>query len=134
MEKAKLRLHIKACRLLGVNPKKVKLVSPSDFRNITGFTVSTNLGKASPKHRAYYVRRGERLSTYIHELLHIIYKAKPHWWLYAVSWKLTGVRILAGYGKRYGYGNGYFVDSARIKELPSREKLLKQIRRQASGL
>jgi len=130
MEKAKLKLHNKARRLLGVDANKIRIVSPSEFRNITGYTVSTNLGIASYKHRVYYVRRGERLATYIHELLHIIYKTKPHWWLYAVSWKLANIRIKAGYGKAYGYGYGCFVDSARMKELPGKNKLLKQIQSQ----
>ena len=129
MEKAKLKLHNRACKILGIGTDKLRLVSPSEFKELAGCTVSNYLGIASHKHNIYYVRRGEPLRTYVHELLHLLFKRRPHWWIYCVAWKLTGQKIIPGRGKNYGYGKGFFVDTARIKELPSKAKLLKLIQR-----
>jgi len=127
MEKGKLRLHNKACKMLGIGTDKLRLVSPSEFYQISGFTVSNYLGLSDKSNNIYYVRRGEPIRTYIHELLHLLFKSRPHWWIYCVAWKLTGQKIIPGRGKAYGYGNGFFVDTARIKELPSKTKLLRLI-------
>ena len=134
MEKRKLKNHNRACKLLGINPDTVKLVSPSEYREITGHTVSNNLGVANYHYNIYYVRRGESFRTYVHELLHLLFKHRPHWWIYCVAWKLTGQKIRPGYGRAYGYGDGQFVDTARIKELPSKAKLLKLCNKAAQRL
>lgn len=123
MEKGKLKLHKRACRLTGIGTDKIQLVSPSEYRVQTDHTVSNNLGIANYKHNIYYVRRGEPVRTYIHELLHILFKHRPHWWIYAASWKLTGQKIIPGRGRAYGCGGGFFVDTQRIRELPSKPKL-----------
>jgi len=125
MERQKLNYHRRACRLLGIGTDKIRIVSPTEYRDITKYTVSNYLGVASCKYNIYYVRRGEPIRTYIHELLHILFKNRPHWWIYCVSWKLTRQRIIPGKGLNYGFGNGFFVDTARIKELPSKSKLIK---------
>lgn len=125
MERKKLNYHKRACHLLGIGADKIRIVSPAEYRTIMGHTVSNYLGVASYKHNTYYVRRSEPLRTYVHELLHILFKNRPHWWIYCVSWKLTGQKILPGRGYNYGYGNGFFVDTIRIKELPSKAKLIK---------
>ena len=129
MEKAKLKLHKKACNLLGIDTAKIKFVTPSEYKAVTGKGVGTDLGIANYKHLIYYVRRGEPLRTYIHEILHLLFQHRPHWWIYCVAWKLTGQKIMPGRGRNYGYGNGFFVDTSRIKELPSRAKLRKLIQR-----
>jgi len=127
MEKGKLRLHNRACRILGIGTDKLRLVSPIEFHQISGHTVSNYLGLSDKSDNIYYVRRGEPVRTYIHELLHLLFKHRPHWWIYCVAWKLTGQKIIPGWGKNYGYGEGLFVDSARMRELPSKIKLLKLI-------
>ena len=134
MEKGKLRLHNKACKMLGIGTDKLRLVSPTEFRQLAGYTVSDYLGVTNYKHNIYYVRRGEPVRTYIHELLHLLFKRRPHWWIYCVAWKLTGQKIIPGRGENYGYGEGFFVDTARIKELPSKAKLLKLIQRAYKAL
>ena len=134
MERGKLNLHNRACRLLGIGTDKLRLVSPSEFHRIAGYGVSNNLGLADYDHNIYYVRRGEPVRTYIHELLHLLFKHRPHWWIFCVAWKLTGQKVIPGRGVNYGYGNGFFVDTARIKELPSKAKLLRSIQRAYKAL
>jgi len=129
MEHTKTKLHNRACKLLGIPSDKFQLVSPSQYKEITGQGVSNYLGLAYRQYKIYYVRRGEPLRTYVHELLHLLFKSKPHWWVYAVSWKLTGITKNMKLDKSYGYGNGYHVSAERIKELPSKQKLLAQIQR-----
>ena len=103
MEKAKLKLHKRACKVLGIGIDKIRIVSPSEYKKIVGHGVSNWLGVASYKHHIYYTRRGEPLRTYIHEVLHILFQHKPHWWIYCVAWKLSGQKILPGKGYNYGY-------------------------------
>ena len=129
MEKSKINLHNRACKILGIGTDKIRIVGPAEYKELSGYTVSDNLGITDYKHNVYYVRRWEPVRTYVHEILHVLFKHRPHWWVYCVAWKLTGQNIIPGRGENYGYGNGCFVDTARIKELPSKAKLLKLIQR-----
>ena len=65
-------LHRRACKVLGVDPGKVPLVKPAEWRRITGRALGWCLGQAWPSLRIVYVNRNAGYDTYIHELLHVL--------------------------------------------------------------
>ncbi len=113
-------LHKRACKLLGINPAKIRLIGPAEVKRLTGHGVSRNWGEAFTKHNAVYVRRSAGYDTHVHELLHILFPSRTHRWIFAASWKLSGMR---DHAEVYGYGLGY---QARNSDAPeSRAKLLR---------
>lgn len=117
-------LHQRACTLLGVAAEKIPLVGPTLYKSANGYGVTNHLGMANTGQAnkvgaMIYVRRGQGIDTYIHELLHHLFPSKTHKWIYLAAWKLAGVRHTA---KTYGYGHGLLVDSET--KIESREKLV----------
>jgi hypothetical protein len=86
-------LFRRACVLLGVSPGKIRLVGPTEWEAITGQRVGSHLGRASSEHEVVYVRRTATYDTYLHELLHVLFPARPHWWIFGAAFKLAGVKI-----------------------------------------
>ena len=126
MTKQQDRLHKRACGLLGLRPDAVRCVGPTEWRAITGWGVSRNKGFANQNYvrskgqePVIYVRRGEGLDTYIHELLHHVFPNRTHAWIFGAAWKLAGVKQ-ASY--RYGYGSG--LTATTETRIESKAKLL----------
>ena len=115
-------LHHRACKLLGVDPAKIRLVGPAEWQRITGYTVSRALGISDWKHgdRIVYVRHGSGFDTYIHEVLHHLFPSRQHRWIFAAAWKLANVRATS---YAYGYGRGFEARPSDVVE--SRAKLLR---------
>ena len=93
-------LHKRACRLLGVDPARVPLVGPTEWRKIVGVGVGNFRGKAFTRTRhledavavrIVYVNRNALYDTYVHEVLHILWPSRPHWWVYAAAYRLAGL-------------------------------------------
>lgn len=123
MKKLLANRHKEACRLLGVDPNKVKLVSRTDFKAITGYDRGNNYeGRLNLEHQVYSVRNKARYSTFLHEILHFLFPSKPHWWIYAVSRKLAGAR---GYIAYYGYGGSSCCTADDYERVPSKPTLIK---------
>lgn len=131
--KTQNRLYSRACKTLGVDPAKLRIVGRSEYENITGHGVGGGniAGRASWKHNIIWLVRDTPRSLYYHEIIHILFPNKPHWWIYCAGWKLVGHKIKAGLGMSYGYGGGQFVDMKRMRELPSRVKLIALARQAA---
>ena len=89
VDKKKLRLHSKACSLLGVDPHKVRIVGRSEFREAAGEGVGHNLGKAHTRLRIYWVNRNASYDTYVHELLHFLFPHRPHRWIRLAAARLA---------------------------------------------
>ncbi len=83
--------HKRACRLLGVDPQKVRLVGPTEAKQLTGRGVGSNRGIAFLTHNLVYVNRKAGFETYLHELLHLLFPSRPHWWIYGAAYTLAGV-------------------------------------------
>lgn len=131
--KAQNRLYSRACKTLGVDPAKLRIVGRGEYESITGHGVGGGniAGRASRKHNIVWLLRYAPPSLYYHEIIHILFPNKPHWWIYCAGWKLAGTRIRSGLGISYGYGGGQFVDTKRMRELPSRDKLIDLAKRAA---
>lgn len=112
-------LHRRACRLLGVDPEKVKIIGPKEWRELHGHTVSNSLGRASLKHSVVYVRRNAGSDTHVHEVLHILFPSRRHRWIYAATWKLLGMTRQ----QAYGCGGGLLASTGQCPE--SRAKVLR---------
>lgn len=93
-------LHKRACKLLGVDPEKVRLVGPAEFKQLTGVGVAGFLGRAAYKQAVVYVNRNAGYDTHVHELLHILFPSRPHWWIFGAAFKLSGYQ-----GQKYAYGS-----------------------------
>lgn len=122
-----------------LNWPRVYFVSDRQFRAIEGDGLYLNRhNKRYPPDEYYWgisgdtypiicIRhnlRGKVLrNTIYHEVLHILYPWRPHWWIE------TAAEVLAKGGGR-GHFSGIYGHTP--EELPDREKLLKQVRRQVA--
>jgi len=96
--KRQLQLHRRACNLLGVDPARIVLLGPTDFRLHTGGGTGYFLGRAAWGRRdgtpveppAVYVSRTAGYDTHVHEVLHVLFRSRPHWWIYAATARLAG--------------------------------------------
>ena len=104
-----------ACRLLGINPALVPLVGPAEWKAIVGRGVPRRArGVASPRHRVVYVKRGSPLDVFVHELLHLLFPSRPHWWIYEATWSVCGIETK----ERWRYSGGHWTKSGQHKMEP----------------
>ena len=87
--KAQRRLHARACKLLGVDPAKARLLGPSEFKAETGWPLGNSYGKADWEHNVIATKRKAGYDTYVHELLHLLFPSRPHWWVFSAGFKLS---------------------------------------------
>lgn len=111
--------HRRACGMLGVDPEKLRLVGPAEYRELEGHVVGPYAGRAGFIHPIIWVRRGEALAMYLHEILHLLFPSRPHWWIYSAAWKLAGIRQA---NRAYGFGRAFRV-AAGEREIESVENL-----------
>jgi len=98
-------LHKRACRLLGVDPAKARLLGPTEWKAVTGSGVGKSYGRADWEQNVVYVRRTAGYDTHVHELLHLLFPSRPHWWIFSAAFKLSGlVHGNKGPGAWYIYG------------------------------
>ena len=113
--KAQRRLHERACKLLGIDPGKAPLLTSGEFRAVTGEGLNRNYGKADWEHNVIVTKRTASYDTYVHELLHLLFPSRPHWWIFTAAFKLSGMVR----GKRstavgwYKYGRGMFASDCK---------------------
>ena len=127
-------MHLRACRLLGIDPSKVDLVGPAEYKRRSGHGVGCNWGITTrgSKPPYYYVRRTGRYVVYVHELLHILFPSRLHKWVFAAAWKLTKQHeYLDDWrdGRPYGRGGALYADPVDAPE--SRARII-QLAQQAA--
>ncbi len=116
-----------ACSLLGIDPNRVPLVGPTEWKATVGRSVPRRArGVASPKHGVIYIKRGATVDIYVHELLHLLFPSRPHWWVYEATWSLCGIESK----ERWRYGGGHWTKPGRHK-MESRERLIELSHRAA---
>lgn len=110
------RQHNRACKLLGVDPTKVRIVGASEWKEIVGEGVGRNYGKSSYRDNVVYVKRTAGYDTHVHEVLHLLFPSRPHWWIFGAAFKLSG--IMHGHPANAGSWRIYGQDmsAARVKE------------------
>ena len=113
----------RTCQLLDTDPEKVRLVGPTEFKQRTGYGVGHFHGRADRDTNVVYVRRGQGLDTYIHELLHILFPSRPHGWVFGAAFKLARVRT-----GRTAYG--MWVSASTVKE--NRAKIIRLAQQSAA--
>lgn len=78
--------------MFGVDPTKVPLLGPSEWAARGGRRVGPYLGRAHQGREPFvYVSRAAGYSTYIHELLHVLFPSRPHYWIRCAATKLAGI-------------------------------------------
>lgn len=112
-------LHRRACKILGVDPEKVRLVGPAEYRELEGHVVGPYAGRAGLIHPIVWVRRGEGLAMHLHEILHLLFLSRPHWWVYSAAWKLAGISQAS---RAYGFGRAFRV-AAGEREIENIDQL-----------
>ena len=108
------RLHQRACTLLNIDSEKVRLVGPAEFRQLEGYGVSRNYGISGLTHPVVYVRRGQKLDTHVHEILHLLFRSRPHWWIFEAAWKIAGTPPNQR-GWAYGYGKSLWAGGHKVE-------------------
>ena len=133
MNSKQAEYYQRALDLLGIDPDKVKLVDPGEYRRLTGeYTGSTRglyLGVTARKHKVMWIHPGAPYSTYVHELLHIVFPRAEHEWIMWVSSLLIGEDVKVPRGAPKGYrprGVGPFWPSRGLEA--SRENFLEMVR------
>lgn len=81
-------LKREACEILGIDPTKVRL------RRLTNAHAALHgrglYGFADVSILTIYTKGRTGLITYVHELLHLLYRTKPHWWVFGAAYILAG--------------------------------------------
>lgn len=101
-------------------------VSKAQMEEMEGEEVGNVWGYSSDYYPMIYIASGmtqkRRLNTIIHEILHLLYPHKPHWWITLAARRLAG----GGHGDDGTEKFGHV-----LEEIPQRAQLLAQVRRQA---
>lgn len=105
------------------------LVSPEQFKKIDGEGLEQSYGISGDKYPIIAIRKGlvwkTLRNTIYHEIAHIIFPHRDHWWIEAYAEKMAGGGGTGIYCEEYGHS---------IDELPSREKLLALSRKASARL
>ena len=107
----------------------IRLVPEKEFGEIAGCTLGSYVGRASPYHKIIAVRYNRPLVnikvTLWHEIAHILWPKKPHWWIECLAAKMTGGNI-GKYSRRYAHNPSELPTKTKCLELAKkRTKLLK---------
>lgn len=113
-----------------LNCHDVELVSNKEWEQVTGIKIGDNVGWSNLDYGIItIVPSGLSLSEIrevtIHEIMHILFPYKPHYWIECFSFKVA----------KSQEGFLYYTDKYNHspKELPKREKLIEMARRKAEG-
>lgn len=102
----------------------VFLVDPKQFKTLEGDSVSGLFGISARKYPVITIAKGLRgrvlKNTLYHEIFHILFRRRKHWWIECAAEKMAN-----------GGGRGYWstFHGHTADELPSRSVLLKSIRK-----
>jgi hypothetical protein len=100
------------------------MIPPEQFRHIEGASVKGCDGISSVRYPVFTIRSGLRgkakLNTLYHEIFHILFPHRPHWWIE------NAAEIMAR-----GGGRGYYATKYKkpLEDMPPRSHLLKLARR-----
>ncbi|KKL96941.1 hypothetical protein LCGC14_1839500 [marine sediment metagenome] len=82
-------LKKEACKILGIDRRKVRLRRLTNIeRAMAG--PGRLFGVADPATKTIRTRGRTGLVTYVHELLHLLYRSKTHWWVFGAAYILAG--------------------------------------------
>lgn len=105
------------------------LVTATEFEAITGSQLGAFWGRASREHRIIAVKYNRSLfaikATLWHELAHVLFPSKPHWWVECFAAKMLPGADIGRYSRRYNH---------TPYDLPSKTKLLQLARKAANKL
>lgn len=105
------------------------LISIEQYEYIDGCSLEGDFGISSVKYPVFAIRKGLRgrvkKNVLYHEIAHILFPSKPHWWIEAFAEKMAGGGGRGYYCQKYGHS---------VDELPSRSRLLKLARRASNRL
>jgi len=119
--------------LFGMKNADVRLVIPKDFKVISGFALGSYWGRVDKTKKIITVKRNRPIqqirNTIAHELAHLLFPNKPHWWIETFSYKIISIKDDYGrigrYAKRYGHSP---------RELPSKKRLIEMAKEAAERL
>lgn len=119
--------------LFGIKNRNVRLVTPKEFNEISGYSLGSFWGRADTRKEVITVKRNRSLRrirhTIAHELAHLLFPTKPHWWIECFAYRIVPVKNEYGRYGRYTrrYGHSY-------RELPSKTRLIEIANRAAKRL
>lgn len=100
------------------------MIDPKQFEHIEGVSLKGCHGISSTTYPVFAIHRGtkgkERLNTLYHEIFHLLFPSRPHWWIE------NAAEILAKGGGRGYYARKY---DKPLEDMPSRAELLRLARK-----
>lgn len=115
-------MFLKILAELGHPP--IWMIPPEQFKHVEGHSLKGCDGISSTKYPVIAIRSGLRgkakLNTLYHEIFHILFPHRPHWWIECAAERMAG-----------GGGKGYFSVKYghSVDDMPPRSYLLKLARR-----
>ena len=119
--------------LFGMKNPDIRIVRPKDFKDITGSALGNSLGTVNRKKRVITVKRNrpflEIKNAIVHELAHLLFPTKPHWWIECFAYRIIPVKYeyvkVGRYTERYNHSP---------RELPSKKKCIELAKKAAERL
>jgi hypothetical protein len=99
---------------------RVYLLSTEQFEKVDGSKIESDFGVSSVAYPVITIKKGLRgkvlLNVLYHEIGHILFPHRPHWWIECAAERLAG-----------GGGKGYYSKKHEhsVDEMPTRSRLLK---------
>ena len=119
--------------LFGMKQNGVRLVTPTEFKELSGVSLSHFCGRADRKNKIVTIRRKKPIRTIrnviVHELAHCLFPSKPHWWIECFSYRIIPVKYYDGQVGRYTKRYRHTPD-----ELPSKKRLIEMANKAAKRL
>jgi len=114
----------------------IQLLRPSEFKKITGVSLNAYVGRCHHHTQSITTKRNMPLNeikhTIWHEIGHVLFRSKPHWWieLYAdVMSKHCGYKR---YAPKYGKSKSIMPPRTKLLELSVRagRRLVQRVRKE----
>jgi len=103
---------------------RVYLVTPEQFAKVDGIKIESAFGISSEDYPVFTVKKGIRgkvlLNVIYHEIGHILFPHRTHWWIECAAERLAGGGGRGEYSKIYGHS---------VDEMPARHKLIRTFKR-----
>ena len=107
----------------------IRLVQSGEFYKITGARLGGFDGRCHPMRRIITVKRNREFveikDVLWHEIAHILFPSKPHWWIECFAQKLSGSPLAGHYTSKY---------CKSVKDVPSKAKLLDLARKSTARI
>lgn len=112
-----------------LNWPPIFLTDPKQFAKVDGVTMEGSDGLSNTTYSIISIRKGLRgrllKNVLYHEIAHILFPHRPHWWIECAAERLAGGGGRGWWSIQYGY---------TVDMMPTRSNLLKMFRKASEKL